>query len=185
MGISTLIKRRAIFLDRDGVLNHAVLRNGKPYPPSHLSELTIPNDVYPAISLLKSTGFLLIGATNQPDVARGTTTREAVEAINNHLIETLQLDEIRTCYHDDNDNCFCRKPLPGLLTQAAIDHHIDLAGSVMIGDRWKDIEAGKEAGCITIWLRSNTYQEKAPPRQPDFIALSMTEASEWIMKNTL
>lgn len=184
MGIGTLMKRKAIFLDRDGVLNNAVIRNGKPFPPATLAELIIPDGIQNALHILKLAGFLLVGATNQPDVARGTTSLTTVEAINTELITTLKLDEIRVCYHDDIDRCACRKPLPGLLLQAAEEHDIDLAQSVMIGDRWKDIEAGIQAGCKTIWLRSD-YQEQAPPRQPDFIAASMTEATEWIMKNIL
>lgn len=176
MGIRTL---KAIFLDRDGVLNHAIIKNGKPYPPASVSELTIPDDVQNALHTLKSAGFLLIGATNQPDVARGTTLKATVEAINDTIMAKLPLNEIRVCYHDDADNCPCRKPLPGLLTQAAHDHGIDLRKSVMIGDRWKDIEAGQRAGCKTIWI-DNYYTEKKP-KEPDFIAANLSEAAAWIL----
>jgi D-glycero-D-manno-heptose 1,7-bisphosphate phosphatase len=174
------MQHKAIFLDRDGVLNQAIIKAGKPYPPATLADLCIPDGVQNALLRLKSAGFLLIGATNQPDVTRGTTARATVEAINAKLIATLMLDEIRVCYHDDADQCACRKPLPGLLTQAAQEHNIDLSQSIMIGDRWKDIEAGKNAGCKTIWLRAN-YQEKEPPRPPDFIAASLNEAAHWII----
>jgi D-glycero-D-manno-heptose 1,7-bisphosphate phosphatase len=173
---------RAIFLDRDGVLNDAIIKNGKPYPPASLAELTMPSDVSTALHALKAEGFLLIGATNQPDVARGTTPRATVDAINDHLLSLLPLDEIRACYHDDADQCDCRKPLPGLLTEAAKVHHIDLANSYMIGDRWKDIEAGQLAGCKTIWLRQD-YKEQAPNNPADFIAETLTDAVEWIKKN--
>lgn len=173
------MKHKAIFLDRDGVLNHVVLKNGKPYPPASVNALTIPADVKTALETLKAAGFLLIGATNQPDVARGTTEKATVEAINSHLLSELPLDEIRVCYHDDADNCECRKPSPGLLTQAARELGIDLTNSVMIGDRWKDIEAGQNAGCKAIWL-DNQYQEKKPLR-PDFIATNLTQAAEWII----
>lgn len=174
------MKRKAVFLDRDGVLNHAIIKNGKPYPPASIDELTIPNDVQNALYILKSAGFLLIGATNQPDVARGTTSKATVEAINLHLMNNLPLDEIRVCYHDDADNCECRKPSPGLLTQAAAEHDIDLANSVMIGDRWKDIDAGQKAGCKAVWL-NNHYLEKQPAA-PDFVATTLSEAAEWIIK---
>lgn len=180
MGIGTLMKRKAIFLDRDGVLNQAIIKNGKPYPPASIDELTIPNDVQKALYILKSAGFLLIGATNQPDVARGTTSKAVVEAINAKLMANLPLDEIRVCYHDDADNCECRKPSPGLLTQAAAEHGIDLAHSFMIGDRWKDIDAGQKAGCKSIWINNN-YLEKQPDA-PDFIAASLTEAANWILE---
>lgn len=176
------MRRKAIFLDRDGVLNAAIVRNGKPYPPSSLSELSIPKDVPSALNSLKAAGFVLIGATNQPDVARGSTLRSLVEAINAEIMKTCPLDEIRVCYHDDVDGCMCRKPLPGLLLDAANDYSLDLSQSVMIGDRWKDIEAGQRAGCKTIWL-DQKYAEKAPEKAPDFIASNLTEAVEWIKLN--
>lgn len=180
MGIGALMKRRAIFLDRDGVLNNAIIKQGKPYPPANITELTIADDVQKALLSLKSAGFMLIGATNQPDVARGTTTKATVEAINAKLLAELPLHEIRVCYHDDADFCDCRKPAPGLLLQAALEHEIDLHESVMIGDRWKDIEAGARAGCKTIWLNNNYAEES--PKQPDFIAVNMTEAANWVLK---
>ena len=173
------MKRRAIFLDRDGVLNHAVVKNGKPYPPATVEEVSIPDDALSALTFLKEAGYLLIGATNQPDVARGTTPKETIEAINAKLMGMLPLEDIRVCYHDDCDNCVCRKPLPGLMTQAALDYNVDLTQSIMIGDRWKDVEAGQRAGCKTIWLRYE-YQEKEPDQAPDLIASSLTEAVEWI-----
>lgn len=173
-------KNKAVFLDRDGVLNEAVIKMGKPYPPASLLELKIPNDVQIALSTLKSHGFLLIGATNQPDVARGKTTQEIVEAIHSTLMNQLPLDDIRVCYHDDIDRCLCRKPSPGLLFDAAKQHEIDLQQSIMIGDRWKDIEAGKNAGCKTIWLR-NDYKEPQPMRSPDFITNSLRIAAQWII----
>lgn len=172
---------RAVFLDRDGVLNDAMIKNNKPYPPASVLELTIPADVQSALYTLKSAGFLLIGATNQPDVARGTTLKSTVEEINAILMATLPLDDILVCYHDDYDHCSCRKPLPGLLTSASKTYGIDLKKSIMIGDRWKDIEAGKNAGCKSIWINHH-YQEKHPI-QPDFIAHSMSNAVQWITTN--
>jgi D-glycero-D-manno-heptose 1,7-bisphosphate phosphatase len=174
-----LDKNKAIFLDRDGVLNQTIIKMGKPYPPATLSELNIANDVQIALSTLKSHGFLLIGATNQPDVARGTTSRDMVEAIHSTLMTLLPLDGICVCYHDDEDHCACRKPSPGLLLEAAREYEIDLQQSIMIGDRWKDIEAGKNAGCRTIWLRSD-YKEPQP-KAPDFIASSLSDAAQWII----
>lgn len=175
------MKRRAVFLDRDGVLNNAIIRNRKPYTPSSLCELTIPVDAKSALANLKSARFLLIGATNQPDVARKKISIAQVEAINASLTTTLELDDIRVCYHDDADNCACRKPKPGLIIQAALDHHVSLKDSFMIGDRWKDVEAGIAAGCRTIWLNSD-YDEPQPPRAPDFTTTSLSEAAEWILQ---
>lgn len=176
------MQNKAIFLDRDGVLNESIVKNGKPYPPANLTELRMADDVLPALQLLKSLGYLLIGATNQPDVARGTTSRETVESINATLMNALPLDTIRVCYHDDNDACSCRKPLPGLLIDAAKEQNIHLAESVMIGDRWKDIEAGQKAGCKTIWLNKN-YEEAKPKIPPDFTATSLMQAAKWIQEN--
>jgi D-glycero-D-manno-heptose 1,7-bisphosphate phosphatase len=177
------MKHKAVFLDRDGVLNHAVVRDGKPYPPATLDELTIPYDAKLSLHRLRTAGFILIVATNQPDVARKKTSIEQVEMINETLKITLNLDDIRVCYHDDNEACPCRKPKPGLITQAALDHQINLSESFMIGDRWKDIEAGIDAGCKTIWL-CNDYDEPKPPRSADFTATSLSEAAEWIITNS-
>ncbi|TAK74927.1 MAG: HAD family hydrolase [Gammaproteobacteria bacterium] len=169
--------QRAVFLDRDGVINRAIIKSGKPYPPATLDEVEIIEDVPAALAILKDLGFLLIGATNQPDVARGTTTKEFVETVNAILVKELPLLDIKVCYHDDTGGCYCRKPLPGLLLQAAKEHNIDLTKSIMIGDRWKDIDAGKNAGCQTIWI-NRVYSEKSPT--PDFTTTSLLEAANWI-----
>lgn len=180
MGIGTAMKNKAIFLDRDGVLNEVVLRFGRPYPPANIDELSIPSDVQPGLIKLKNAGYLLIVVTNQPDAARKKTTVAVIESINQVLKDTLPLDDVRICYHDDVDHCLCRKPKPGLITQAALDHGVDLSASYMIGDRWKDIEAGIDAGVKTIWL-SNNYNEKKLPRAADFVAKTFGEAAEWIL----
>jgi D-glycero-D-manno-heptose 1,7-bisphosphate phosphatase len=171
----------AIFFDRDGVLNNAIVKNGKPYPPASLAELTIPDDAIASLTALKVLGFKLIGVTNQPDVARGTTTLETVEEINAELMGLLPLDDIRVCYHDDADQCDCRKPLPGLLTTAAQDYDIKLEQSFMVGDRWKDIDAGLAAGCKTIWL-NKSYDERGPSKV-DFTAETLKDAVVWILRN--
>jgi len=177
MGINKIepIKRPAVFLDRDGVLNRSVVKNGKPYPPNSPAEMEILPGVEEGLNLLRQAGYLLIGATNQPDVARGKQKRAVVEQINQILLDSLPLLEIRVCYHDDSDGCDCRKPLPGLLLQAAEAHNINLAQSYMIGDRWKDIEAGRRAGCATI-LIDYGYDE---PEQsaPHYRVHSLKEAA--------
>jgi D-glycero-D-manno-heptose 1,7-bisphosphate phosphatase len=155
--------RRAVFLDRDGVINRAIVRNGRPYPPLNLSALEILPGVSEALHFLHEAGWLLIVVSNQPDVARGTAKLADVEAINQHLQKCLPIDEFRICYHDSIDMCNCRKPLPGALLSAAITHGIDLASSYMIGDRWRDTEAGERAGCKTIFLDYG-YDEKQPEK---------------------
>lgn len=171
--------RRAVFLDRDGVLNRATLRQGKTYPPESLEELDVLPGVVEACTALHEAGLLLIVATNQPDVALGRQHRNVVEAINAALRARLPLDDIRVCYHSEADGCACRKPKPGLLLQAAQAWGVDLLGSFMVGDRRKDIEAGSRAGCKTVFIDYG-YAEGAPNR-PDHRAGSLAEASAWIL----
>ena len=154
---------RAVFLDRDGVLNRALIRNGKPYPPATLSDFEILPDTPAALAALKQLGFLLVVVTNQPDVGRGTQKREVVDAIHDRLKQSLPLDGIYVCYHTDDDGCDCRKPEPGLILRAAAEHTIDLAASYLVGDRWRDIEAGERAGCKTALIECG-YRERHPPR---------------------
>jgi D-glycero-D-manno-heptose 1,7-bisphosphate phosphatase len=152
---------KAVFLDRDGVINRAIVRDGKPYPPADLSELEILTGVESALHALKAAGYRLIVVTNQPDVARGITRRETVEEINAYLGTHLPIDEFRTCYHDSGDGCDCRKPLPGSILAAARLNAIDLSESTMVGDRWRDVEAGQAAGCKVIFIDYG-YLERQP-----------------------
>lgn len=171
--------KRAVFLDRDGVINRAIVRDGKPYPPQTLSEVEILPGVKQALDLLHQAGFMLIVITNQPDVARGTISQKTVEEINLHLTQALPIDEFRTCYHDSIDQCECRKPKPGALLSAANQYNIDLTKSYMIGDRWRDTEAGEHAGCKVIFIDYG-YLEK----QPNFIDYrvnSLLEAANIIL----
>jgi D-glycero-D-manno-heptose 1,7-bisphosphate phosphatase len=173
------VGRRAVFLDRDGVINRASVRNGKPYPPRSLAELEILPGVPEALARLKAVGFRLIVVTNQPDVARGTQTRAEVEAMHAVLTAQLPLDEIRACYHDAADGCDCRKPKPGMLIAAAHDSHLDLSASYVIGDRWRDIEAGQRAGCTSLFI---DYQYAEPqPTAPYVRTASLAEATDWIL----
>jgi D-glycero-D-manno-heptose 1,7-bisphosphate phosphatase len=172
--------QRAVFLDRDGVLNRAFVCNGSPYPPASLAELQILPATRDSLAALKAAGFLLVGITNQPDVARKTQRREVVEAINAALLASLPLSEISVCYHDDRDRCYCRKPQPGLLLEAASRYGITLSASFMIGDRWRDVEAGRRAGCRTIWLNYG-YEETGAESQPDCTVRSLHEAVGWIL----
>jgi len=171
---------KAVFLDRDGVLNRVLVRNGKPYPPCNLSELKILPGVTEALNRLHNAGFILIVITNQPDVVRGTQKRAVVEEINGVLQAQLRIDEFRVCWHDDADGCDCRKPKPGALLQAADKFGIDLSASFMIGDRWRDIEAGKLAGCKTVLIDYH-YAETNHSR-PHYRTSSLTGAVDWILK---
>jgi D-sedoheptulose 7-phosphate isomerase len=176
-------RRSAVFLDRDGVLNEAVVRNGKPHPPAEVADLRIPVGTAQALARLKERDFLLLVVTNQPDVARGTQQRQAVEEMGKRLQAELPLDDVLTCYHDDQDDCDCRKPRPGLITRAAQRYGIDLSHSYLIGDRWRDVDAGANAGCTTVWI-DRGYAEQAPVSVPDARVGSLQEAVDWILTRT-
>jgi D-glycero-D-manno-heptose 1,7-bisphosphate phosphatase len=171
----------AVFLDRDGVINRALTRDGKPYPPSGLHEFEILPGVQEACRQLKAAGFLLVVATNQPDVGRGTLPQAAVEAIHAHLCRLLPIDRVEVCYHPGRgaSDCDCRKPRPGMLRRAANDLGIDLARSWMVGDRWRDIACGHAAGCRTIFI-DYSYDEEMK-QAPDFLCKSLLEAAGIIL----
>ena len=173
--------KRAVFLDRDGVINRSVTKDGKPYPPSSVAEVEVLQGVPDALEKLKGAGFSLVCVTNQPDVARGAQKKEIVEAIHERLMASLCIDEILVCYHDDGDNCQCRKPLPGMLLEASGRLGLDLKKSFMVGDRWRDIEAGQNAGCRTILIEYG-YNEKGPSRPPDVTVGSLDQAAYWILR---
>ncbi len=174
---------RAVFIDRDGVINRAVVRDGKPYPPQALAEFEFLPGVPEAIRALHEAGFRLIVATNQPDVGAGRQTREKVEEIHAHLLATLPIDDIRVCYHTDADQCGCRKPKPGMLLDAAEQWQIDLPSSVMIGDRWRDVGAGQAAGCRTILIESGYDERQAEGF--DAAVPSLLDASHLIISDQI
>jgi len=171
------MRLRAVFLDRDGVINRARVRDGMPRPPSSVDELDILPGVPGALRRLRAAGYALVVVTNQPDIARGSVTREAVDAIHARMREELGLDDIRVCPHDDGDRCACRKPKPGLLLQGP---SYDMAASAMVGDRWRDVEAGRAAGCGVTILVDYGYDEPVP-HEPDARVASLPEAADWLL----
>lgn len=174
--------RAAVFLDRDGVLNEPVMRNGRPHPPADAAGLLICEGAHEALGALREAGFALIVVSNQPDVARGTTSPQTVDAINDRLRAALPLDDLLVCPHDDADRCDCRKPKPGLLRRGARLHQIDLRRSYLVGDRWRDIEAGTAAGCTTVFI-DRRYAEPQPAA-PDARVESILEAAGWIIAHS-
>ncbi len=171
--------RRAVFLDRDGVLNQLVMRNGQAMSPRGLAEFALLPGVRPAVAALQQAGLLAIVVTNQPEVTRGALERAELERMHARLLRRVPIDAIYTCPHDDRDACACRKPKPGLLEQASRAWNLTLAESFLIGDSWKDVAAGKAAGCTTILV--------APPAalpcevEPDFVARDLPAAAELIL----
>jgi D-glycero-D-manno-heptose 1,7-bisphosphate phosphatase len=170
----------AVFLDRDGVLNEAIVRDGRPYPPLDLSELLITVGASAALEELKREGFLLVVVTNQPDIGRAKANRADVDQINAQLAASLPLDAIEVCGHDDREQCDCRKPKPGMILRAREKLGVDLSSSFMVGDRWRDIEAGRRAGCRTI-LIGEGYGETFPCA-PTIKLASLPEAASWIIQ---
>jgi D-glycero-D-manno-heptose 1,7-bisphosphate phosphatase len=177
MGVHAM--NRAVFLDRDGVLTRIIVRDGKPLAPLHRADLEVIAGVAGALEQLRRAGWLLVVVTNQPEVARGRTTRDEVEAMHERLAADLGLDDIRVCYHDDVDRCACRKPAPGMLYQAAVDRDITLADSYMVGDRWRDVGAGRQAGCGTVLVESGHTEDV--PMDPDIRVPDLRRAAEWIL----
>ena len=173
------MSRPAVFLDRDGVLNEPVVRAGKPYPPESAEAMRLAPGALAACRELRDAGLPLVMVTNQPDIARGTADPAVVGAINARLQGELHLDEVVVCPHDDADDCPCRKPRPGMLLEAARRLDLDLARSVTVGDRWRDIEAGRAAGTRTVWV-DRGYAERAPI-SPDLTVGDLKESTSWII----
>lgn len=175
-----MVRRRAVFLDRDGVINRAVIRGGKPYPPDSPTDLEILPGVPEALARLRAAGFVNVIVTNQPDVATGRQRREVVESIHEFLLSHLPVDRVKVCYHTEADNCDCRKPRPGMLLEAARELGIDLAASYMVGDRWRDVGAGQAAGCRCFFVDCG-YEEKRP-ENPYVAVKSLAEAGDLILR---
>ena len=172
--------KKAIFLDRDGVLNETIIKNKEITSPLNLNELKIFPEAKETLQIFKKYGYLLIMVTNQPDIARNRNTKENVEEINNYLKNHLNLDDVFVCYHDDKDSCNCRKPKAGMLIKASEKYKVDLLKSYIIGDRWRDVEAGKNAKCKTIFIDFK-YQEKLISK-PDYIVNNISDCKK-IIKN--
>ncbi len=178
------VRARAVFLDRDGVINRALERASKPYPPRTLAEFEILPEVPAACARLKAAGFLLVVVTNQPDVGRGTIKQELVETIHGEMRRRLPIDRVEVCYHPGQglSHCDCRKPMPGMLLRAAQALDVALAQSWMVGDRWRDVDCGRAAGCRTIFIDRGYAEELR--QKPDFSAGNLAEAADIIIRET-
>jgi D-glycero-D-manno-heptose 1,7-bisphosphate phosphatase len=175
---------RAVFLDRDGVINRALERDGLPYPPGNLGEFEILPGVAAACAKLKQAGYLLVVATNQPDVGRGTLKQATVEMIHAEMCRRLPIDRVETCYHPggEQSDCDCRKPKPGMLLRAARELGIDLRQSWMVGDRWRDVDCGHAAGCRTVFI-DHGYAEELR-QKPHFSAGNLAAATDIILRES-
>jgi D-glycero-D-manno-heptose 1,7-bisphosphate phosphatase len=171
--------RRAVFLDRDGVINRSLMVGDRPTAPGTLAEFEILPGVPEAVRRLKAAGLVVIVVTNQPDVARGKHRRADVDAIHNSLKEKVKVDAVYACFCLEGPDCDCYKPKPGMLVEAARDWGIDLARSFMVGDRWRDVGAGKAAGCRTFFIDYG-YRERRPD-EPDHVVKDLAEAVDIIL----
>jgi D-glycero-D-manno-heptose 1,7-bisphosphate phosphatase len=171
--------RRALFIDRDGVLLDSPVEAGVPRPPRSMAEFAYLPDVTEALSLLRSTAFVPVVVTNQPDVPRGLISRSLVDQFHDRLRRDHGLAHIYTCFHDDADYCACRKPAPGLLEEAARDLDLSLPDSFLVGDRWRDIDAGRRAGCVTFLVRRPYSGES----RPDVSVSNLLEAVRHITRS--
>ena len=180
-----MTQRRAVFLDRDGTLNLPVVREGKPYPPATPAEFHLYDDVPASCRQLHAAGFVLVVATNQPDVGRGTQAQATVEAMHAHLLKLIpEIARVEVCYDPGGTSppSAHRKPAPGMLRRAAAALDLDLTRSWMIGDRWRDVDCGQAAGCRTIFLDWG-YDEQLRA-QPDFTVHSFAAAAGIILART-
>jgi D-glycero-D-manno-heptose 1,7-bisphosphate phosphatase len=173
---------RAVFVDRDGVLNRALVRNGKPYAPRRLADFRLLPGAARAVVALKQAGFLVIVVTNQPDIGHGLIAPAAVEAMHERLRARIPVDKIMVCPHRQDENCACRKPKPGLLLDAAERWGIDLRQSYMIGDRWSDVVAGRTARVYTV-LVDRGYSERLA-QEPDARARSIADAVRIVLSHS-
>ncbi len=171
--------RPAVFLDRDGILNKLVIRKGQAVSPRTLNEFEPLPGVRTSVEALKRAGLLAIVVTNQPDVARGFLPQAELDRMHEHLRSAVGLDAIYTCCHDDGDDCQCRKPRPGLLLRAAQEWGINLSSSFLIGDSWRDIEAGRAANCTTLLIKAAGDQD--PEATADFTVSDLAAAVEVIL----
>ena len=181
-GLRSSSLAKAVFLDRDGVINRALVRDGKPYPPTSVAEFELLPGVEEACAKLKAAGFLLIVATNQPDVGRGTLPQAALDGIHAEMLRRLPINRVEVCTHpgQGKSDCDCRKPKPGMLLRAARELGLDLAQSWMVGDRWRDIDCGAAAGVKTVFIDYG-YDEQLRAR-PDVTVGSLREAAERILE---
>ncbi len=152
-------KQKAVFFDRDGVLNHLVKRDGSYYSPQRSQDFRIADDAKDVIKHVHEMGYLAIVISNQPDISRGKLKQFELDKMSDILFEELSIDDIFYCTHADNNDTGCRKPAPGLFFSAQKKYNIDFKKSFMIGDTWKDVEAAKKVGISMILLNKDYNQE--------------------------
>ena len=171
---------KAVFFDRDGVLNIPSVLNGKPYAPRKFIDFKIYDGVKESLEKIKSAGFFIVVITNQPDIGNGLVDIKEINVMHEFLKKELPIDYIEICPHSQTSNCNCRKPKPGLIFSAVDKHKIDLSKSWLIGDRWSDIVAGVSSGLKTIFI-DHKYTEKTQNFGPDYVVSTTQKACELVL----
>jgi len=143
---------RAAFLDRDGVLVREIVLGGQARAPMRLADFHVVPEARDQVARLHAAGLRCVVFTNQPEVARGLLKWDTLDQMHRQLRDATGVDDIQICPHDDTDQCECRKPKPGMLREAAQRADILLAESFVVGDRWRDIDAGHAVGCYAILI---------------------------------
>lgn len=174
-------RQRAVFLDRDGVLNAVVYREGRPASPRDPAQFMLEPAAPAAVQALQRAGLRTFVVSNQPDIARGRLEPAALAAMMDELVARVAVDDVRICPHDDADRCACRKPQPGLIRELAERWNVELARSYLVGDGWRDIAAGRAAGCRTVLLQQRYNEDVAA----DHAARDLSAAVEWILAQDL
>jgi D-glycero-D-manno-heptose 1,7-bisphosphate phosphatase len=174
--------RRAVFLDRDGVLVRAEVRNGKSHAVRRVKDFRLLPGAREAVHALRKRGFLIVVVTNQPDIGNGLVAAEVVAAMHDLLRRKLPVDSIEMCPHRQADNCGCRKPKAGMLTAAAARFSIDFSASFMVGDRCSDIVAGRSVGCYTLFV--DRGYDRCTDVRPDAVVRSLRQAVQHILNRT-
>ena len=176
-------RRAAVFLDRDGVLVRAQVRDGKSYAVRRLEDFRLLPGAAESVRALRDHGFLVVVVTNQPDIGNGLVAAEVVAAMHDVLRRKLPLDSIELCPHRQADNCACRKPKAGMLTAAAERFSIDFSASFMVGDRCSDIVAGRSVGCYTLFV--DRGYDRCTDVRPDAVVRSLRQAVQHILSRTV
>lgn len=169
--------RAAVFFDRDGTLIEAPIVDGRPRAVRDVGSIELVKGARQVCGELEELGIPLFVVTNQPDVARGLTTQYVVEQIDAAVVQALRITDLAVSWADDDDDPD-RKPNPGLLLGLAERHNLDLAASVTVGDRWRDIEAGRRAGTRTVFIDRGYDEQK--PEAPDLVVAELSDALDWI-----
>ena len=171
---------KAVFLDRDGVINKTIIIDGKSYAPRLLKDFKIFPKVKSDVKKLKNNGFKVFVITNQPDIGNKLLKKKTLNEMHSLLKTKVSIDKIYYCPHTRSDRCKCRKPKPGMIIKASNESNIYLKESYMVGDRKIDIDAGLKAGCKTIFVNNN-YYEKKPTKQEKTVK-SLHAAVRYILK---